>query len=618
MPHQAFRRSFKTPRGYDQDPGGRVQLFNQTYLAYVKNNEDAFTMGRLQVWIPEFSTTPDDENSWFTVQYCSPFAGATNVNDNTKQGKKLSDTQQSYGWWAVPPDLENQVVVMFINGDPNRGIYIGGLYQQFMNHMVPGIPADNSFDTGVNGANPPVAEYNRWDPDIPNSDNHTRARFDPLHEGLMAQGLYVDPIRGPSDAGARRAAVSKVYGFKSPSGSHLVFDDSDEESYIRIRTKSGAQVLINDTVGYVYAISGNGNSWLEISDDGVDVYSSQSVSMRSQGDMNFHSDGNMNFHANGNMNLYGAANASAKFGNNFDMVTGGKTNITAQDDLNFLAQGSAQMTAKKSMSVKAGSTLGINANGALGVTAGGVVALKGSPVTQNMAPGPQASVAQTAKGPDTAPQPDHDLDAGSGYPDASMETIVSRMPSHEPWSGHPGTKTAGTSGGANGSVGHVGVDVQGNGDEVDDSAPVAVPDDGTKFCMPVSGRGTSGYGFRIHPVNGVRKMHRGIDIGAPTGTAVYASKGGQVIFAGVQRGYGNIIIIDHGNGMTTRYAHLSAFAVRKGAKVTQMQNIGRVGNTGVGTGPHLHFEIRKNGQDFNPASQVPFKVGAATKAGQQK
>lgn len=616
MAHQAFRRSYRTPRGYDQNPGGRIQLFDQVYMGFVKSNEDAFTMGRLKVWIPEFSTTPEDEQSWFTVQYCSPFAGATNVNDNNKQGKKLADTQQSYGWWAVPPDLENQVVVMFINGDPNRGIYIGGMYQQFMNHMVPGLASNSSYDPGVNGINPPVAEYNRWDPDVPNSDNHTRARFEPLHEGLKAQGLYDDPIRGPSDASARRASVSKTYGFKSPGGSHLVFDDSDQESYIRIRTKSGAQVLINDTVGYVYAISGNGNSWLEISDDGVDVYSAKSVSMRSQGDMNFHADGNMNFHTNSNMNFFTAGNVTSGIGGNSNTDIAGKANLTTGGDIAFLSKSNTLITANKSMSVKAGTTVAINAGGALGVTAAGVIALKGSMITQNMAAGPQAVAALPVKGPSTTTQPDREMNAEMGYPDSTMESITSRMPSHEPWAGHPGTKTPSSNTG--GGTGSSGVEIQGAGDEVDNSPPVVVPDDGTKFAMPVSGVGTSGYGFRNHPVKGGRRMHRGIDIGAPTGTPVYASKGGQVIFAGVKSGYGNIIIIDHGQGMTTRYAHLSAFTVRKGDKVTSMQNIGRVGNTGVGTGPHLHFEIRKNGVDFNPASQVPFKVGQRTKAGSQK
>lgn len=618
MANQAFRRSYRTPRGYDQNPGGRVQLFDQVYMGFVKSNEDAFTMGRLKVWIPEFSTTPEDEASWFTVQYCSPFAGATNVNKNNKQGKKLADTQQSYGWWAVPPDLENQVVVMFINGDPNRGIYIGGMYQQFMNHMVPGIASNGSYDPGVNGNNPPVAEYNRWDPDIPNSDNHTRARFEPLHEGLKSQGLYDDPTRGPSDASARRASVSKTYGFKSPGGSHLVFDDADDQSYIRIRTKSGAQVLINDTVGYVYAISGNGNSWLEISDDGVDVYSAKSVSMRSQGDMNFHADGNMNFHTNSNMNFYTGGNAASKVGGNTSTDVAGSAYLTTGGDLNFLSKGSTLVTANKSMSVKAGTTLGINAGGALGVTSAGVIALKGSTVTQNMAAGPQAVSALPAVGPTKSSQPDRVLDSESGYPDASMESIVSRMPSHEPWNGHPGTKATGVHSGV--GSGGVSVSEEGSGDEVDTDPPVKVPDDGTKFAIPVSAICGSPYGNRFHPILKINKMHTGVDFkdAGIAGRPIYASKGGVVTFAGSKGGYGNCVIIDHGNGMSTFYAHQSQILVKRGQQVKQLDQIGRVGTTGRSTGPHLHFEVRMNGSPINPAQVVPFTTGKRVKAGDQK
>ena len=106
MVNQGFRRSFRTPPGYlNHDASGRVGMFNQVYLGFVKSNEDAFKNGRLRVWIPEFSSSPDNESQWITVQYCSPMAGATPVSNNVKEGKTLAETQQSYGWWSVPPDV---------------------------------------------------------------------------------------------------------------------------------------------------------------------------------------------------------------------------------------------------------------------------------------------------------------------------------------------------------------------------------------------------------------------------------------------------------------------------------------------------------------------------------
>jgi len=100
------------------------------------------------------------------------------------------------------------------------------------------------------------------------------------------------------------------------------------------------------------------------------------------------------------------------------------------------------------------------------------------------------------------------------------------------------------------------------------------------------------------------RQHEGVDMGTPVGTAVYASDGGTVTFVGVSGGYGNLIIIDHGNGMTTRYGHLSSFGVREGQKVYQGQYIAASGNSGRSTGPHLHFEIRNNGTPINPEGKV--------------
>jgi septal ring factor EnvC (AmiA/AmiB activator) len=115
------------------------------------------------------------------------------------------------------------------------------------------------------------------------------------------------------------------------------------------------------------------------------------------------------------------------------------------------------------------------------------------------------------------------------------------------------------------------------------------------LCAPV----TSEYGPRWG------RMHRGIDQGASTGTPIGASKGGTVIFAGWQGGYGNLTLIDHGDGVVTAYAHQSRFAVGSGARVSQGQTIGYVGNTGNSTGPHLHFETRVNGNAVNPRQYLP-------------
>ena len=121
---------------------------------------------------------------------------------------------------------------------------------------------------------------------------------------------------------------------------------------------------------------------------------------------------------------------------------------------------------------------------------------------------------------------------------------------------------------------------------------------------PSSSRITSGYGYRI--LFGVRDFHTGIDIGATMGSNICAAESGTVILAnyGWNGGYGNYIIINHGNGITTRYAHASKLYVTAGQTVTKGQVIAAVGTTGNSTGPHLHFEVRINGSHTNPLNYL--------------
>ncbi|UCH33677.1 MAG: peptidoglycan DD-metalloendopeptidase family protein [Armatimonadota bacterium] len=122
------------------------------------------------------------------------------------------------------------------------------------------------------------------------------------------------------------------------------------------------------------------------------------------------------------------------------------------------------------------------------------------------------------------------------------------------------------------------------------------------FMRPVNGSITSGYGYRMHPILRVRKMHTGVDIAAAAGTPIRAADAGTVIWSASRGGYGLCVIIDHGGGMSTVYGHCSRLAVRAGQAVSKGQAIGNVGSTGLSTGPHLHFEVRRNGSPVNPLS----------------
>lgn len=120
------------------------------------------------------------------------------------------------------------------------------------------------------------------------------------------------------------------------------------------------------------------------------------------------------------------------------------------------------------------------------------------------------------------------------------------------------------------------------------------------LARPAAGPITSGFGYRSHPILGRRRLHAGVDIGAQNGSPVYAASEGEVFFASWRGGYGRCIIVLHGGGMSTLYGHLSRIDVSAGQRVRRGQRIGAVGSTGLSSGPHLHFEVRRNGVPVSP------------------
>lgn len=129
-------------------------------------------------------------------------------------------------------------------------------------------------------------------------------------------------------------------------------------------------------------------------------------------------------------------------------------------------------------------------------------------------------------------------------------------------------------------------------------------DKNTGFIRPTNGILTSPFGMRMHPVYHEMRMHKGIDLASPKGTPIKASKDGVVDFSGFMSGYGNVVILNHGNGYQTLYAHCNSLLVSSNQTVNQGQTIATVGNTGVGTGDHLHFEVRINGDAVNPLNYI--------------
>lgn len=412
-----FSRTVETPKGYKDMPTGRQISYDKTYIGKVKDNRDIRHMGRLQVWIPELSKGENDPSGWILVSYCSPFAGATSVNshENIKSGNEntYDATQHSYGFWAIPPDLNVGVLVMFANGDPAKGFWVGCIYDDQMNFSVPEISSDD----GTN----PKTEYNRKVPGLGMKQNPTRPVHTPMKEALKRQGLDKDTRRGLSNSSARRTGdfgsdtspvsnnrtthadmPSKVYGFKSPEGQSIVLDDDNH--FIRFRTKNGAQILIDDENALIYFIGKDGNTWLELEDNGgnIDVYSRTNISLHAEG-------GNVNVKAGNDINF--------QAGNDINMKAAGFLKIDTGKDINMI---SAANIKKSAVNIES------KGSGKIIETAPFIYMNSDS----NPASDPIKPTARSVMGNSTFEN--GTWKSGKAYSD----NIVSRVPQHEPWIMH--------------------------------------------------------------------------------------------------------------------------------------------------------------------------------------
>ncbi len=420
--------------GFTQAPPGNRPSDGKIYVGIVKNNTDIQRMGRLEVWIPEMGGDPADSSKWVICRYASPFAGATDVNQNTKDGQNLEGTQTSYGMWFVPPDLENQVLVVFAGGAATSAYWFACVWQQNMTHMVPGVASAQSFEPGGDGMLPPVAEYNKktsnaaFDP-----QNTKRPRFTPLHDGLTSQGLYTDKERGPSSSSSRREAPSAVFGILSPRANSIHFDDDTSNEFIRLRTRGGTQVLIHETNGYVYINSKKGNSWIEVSDTGVDIYSKGNISARTEQDFNIRADKNINLDAGQNINM--KSGQMTKINSGSDMHIKSNTNLFLEATATQHHRGETIRSSAQTLDSRGRY---VNRDGLIYDNDG------------------RSTAADFAKTPDLVSQTDVDK--------SSVKTPVSRMPTHEPWPGHPKSSQSTPSRGdvSGGSTGISGASSPGN------------------------------------------------------------------------------------------------------------------------------------------------------------
>lgn len=347
-----------------------IKLDAGPFIGKIKNNIDPARLGRLQVYIPELSSGDEEEpQNWRTVTYSSPYFGMTSQAVVGNETNEYGATKESYGLWMTPPDLGVLVLCIFVNGDPNRGYYIGCIPDGTSHYMVPGLAGNKNAKVEsltTQQANQtegseflPVVEFNdriELNALSPDPANVTKPVHAAQLENFSRQGLVSDRIRGVISSSSQRESPSAVYGFSTPGrkiagsqdntseiwlrkgGHSLVMDDGDStgtDNLVRLRTSAGHQIMMNDSEGIIYIINASGKNWIEMGADGsIRAYTEADFSVHSGGAINFKSDTAFNVDAP-TINLKSAQTTNVQAGTDYNLSAGNNLTQTASVGMNI-------------------------------------------------------------------------------------------------------------------------------------------------------------------------------------------------------------------------------------------------------------------------------------------
>ena len=188
---------------YKPNSGTSTPLSPFPYIGFVKSNTDPQHMGRISVWIPELCGDPTNQGSWIICSYMSHYGGSTDITQIPNYQTNPNVAQQSYGFIGVPPDLNVEVMVIFVNGELSRAYWIGCTIQQNMSQMIPGIGSSPIVGSTTPG---PSLEYNKG-ATTGGTNNPSRPSFVPLATGLTIQGTMSDTERGSSTTSMQKLAI---------------------------------------------------------------------------------------------------------------------------------------------------------------------------------------------------------------------------------------------------------------------------------------------------------------------------------------------------------------------------------------------------------------------------
>ena len=378
----------------NQQEASEGSLGTAPYLAKIVSHLDPQFQGGFEITLIRNSGSEvADETQTYVVRYASPFYGTT-AYEFMGKNNTFDDTQKSYGFWAMPPDVGVTGLVIFIEGNAAQGYWIACIPDKFANHMIPAIGGTKVYETDQDyeqGEHPlPVAEHNRKANELDKAleiDKIPRA-VHPVAETFKRQGLIRDEFRGTSTSSGRRDLPNLVFGMSSPGpldrngkrsftgvkqaqalipvsrlgGTVFVMDDGDDRyfrdkpaseeppnytkgdgdknipynEHFRIRTRTGHQILLHNSEDLIYIGNARGTAWIEISSDGkIDIFAADSISMRTKADFNFYADRDVNFEAGRNINIKaGDQMYTNVVGDNILIVEGNRnTHIFENDSL---------------------------------------------------------------------------------------------------------------------------------------------------------------------------------------------------------------------------------------------------------------------------------------------
>jgi hypothetical protein len=391
------------------------------YIGIVKGYGDDTGMGRIAVYIPALvgqrlssEINPAKKHELIeNIVLCNlalPYYGRTNAQGATPES--YDNTTKSYGMWFPTPDVDSQVLVIFVEGDREKGYIISYIPDAFMLHMVPGIPVSPTFHktdrtteaklfsaagkgavSADKAAQVPVAEYNKIGHKTSQAWGNIPRPVHPLIDTLLEQGLQGDYARGLSTSGAQRESPSNVFGISTPgplntsgpeqtqglvskvddsgykwpssrkTGHTFIMDDGDnsgESQLIRLRTGTGHQILLNDTDGIIYIGNATGSAWVEMTNAGqIDIFSKQDVSV--------HTEGNMNLLADKNVHIQSGEDLVMLAGHNLRVETN-PGNVEGKGHAHMHINGNIKMRAMGTFNLKSEDWFNVTSKEAISIT----------------------------------------------------------------------------------------------------------------------------------------------------------------------------------------------------------------------------------------------------------